>query len=216
MHVPDPPGRSTVRLVIGVCVCRMGSPPEGCLLGCGALQLPARKLKKRSLVGPVSKSLVIVVMGVSGSGKTTVGRALARAVGGRFFDADDFHAAGSIDKMRRGIPLTDAEREPWLGALRARIDAWLEDGGITVLACSALTARARRLLGTDRQAVRLVYLHGPAELVAERMRRRDHFMRPELLTSQLAALEPPHDTLGLDIALPVDELVATIRREWNL
>jgi gluconokinase len=164
----------------------------------------------------MSKGFVIVVMGVSGSGKTTVGHALARAVGGRFFDADDFHAAGSIDRMRRRIPLTDAEREPWLMALRAAIDAWLEESGITVLACSALTARARRLLGTDREEVRLVYLHGPAELVAARMRRRDHFMRPELLTSQLAALEPPQDTLALDIALPVEDLVARIRAEWNL
>jgi gluconokinase len=165
----------------------------------------------------MSRGLVIVIMGVSGSGKTTVGRALARAIDGLFHDADDFHSQDSIEKMRRGSPLTDADREPWLMALRQTVDGWLEeDGVIHVLACSALTRHARQRLGSDRDEVRLVYLHGPADLVASRMHGRDHFMSPELLASQLAALEPPDDALALDVSQSVDELVARIRSHWCL
>ena len=159
---------------------------------------------------------VIVLMGVSGTGKTTVGRALADALDARFIDADDLHSAANIDKMRRGIPLADPDREPWLGTLRDTIDRALAQPGVTVLACSALTAHARQRLGIERERVRLVFLRGSTELIELRMRGRDHFMRPELLGSQLAALEPPADALELDISAPVEALVARIRSELGL
>lgn len=157
--------------------------------------------------------MVIVIMGVSGSGKTTVGRALAAAVGGRFVDADDFHSAVNIAKMRAGTALTAADRAPWLAALRGAIDGWLAQSGVTVLACSALTVAARERLGVSRDGVALVFLQGSKELIAERMRARRHFMPPTLLDSQLAMLEPPAagDALALDVRCTPDELVATVR-----
>lgn len=171
--------------------------------------------RSRRLV-QMARGIVIVLMGVSGSGKTTVGRALAHAVGGRFFDADDFHSAANVERMRRGRPLTDEDRGPWLAALRAAVDEWLDTPGVAVLACSALTARSRRSLGIERDGIRLVHLQGPAELIESRMRQREHFMRPELLASQLATLELPADALELDVSGPVDELVDRIRSEFGL
>jgi gluconokinase len=155
---------------------------------------------------------VIVVMGVSGSGKTTVGRALADAIGAEFHDADDYHPPVNVAKMRSGIPLTEADREPWLHTLRDAIDAWLAAGSAAVLACSALTLRSRSLLGTRRDGVRLVFLRGSREVIAARMREREHFMPVDLLESQLATLEPPSvdEALTLDAALPVAALVARI------
>lgn len=160
--------------------------------------------------------MVIVIMGVSGSGKTTVGQALAYDVGGTFHDADQFHSDANVEKMRRGLPLTDADREPWLQTLREKIDEWLPQPTLHVLACSALTSRSRRQLGTDRDNVRLVYLTGDAALIAARMREREHFMPAELLSSQLAVLEPPSHALVLDIEKPVPELVEQVRRTWNI
>ena len=159
-----------------------------------------------------SAIVVIIVMGVSGSGKTTVGRALAHAVNGDFQDADDFHSPANVDKMRRGIPLSASDREPWAQSLRNAIDEWLKRPGVTVLACSALTSRIRRALGVHRDGVHTVLLHGDEDLIAYRMRQRKHFMPSDLLESQLALLEPPSDALVLDVAKPVDELVGEIRR----
>jgi gluconokinase len=160
--------------------------------------------------------MVILVMGVSGSGKTTVGRALARTIGARFHDADDYHPAANIAKMRGGDPLTDADREAWLRALRSRIDAWLLENDTFVLACSALTERIRGALGADRDGVHLVYLNGPKELISARMRHRAHFMPPPLLDSQLALLEPPKCALDLDISHTPEELVTRIVRHLRL
>lgn len=159
----------------------------------------------------MTEGLVVILMGVSGTGKTTVGQALAAAVGGRFVDADDLHPQTNVARMRRGMPLTDEDREPWLSALRAVVDESLQMQQITVLACSALTARSRLRLGTARDRVRLVYLHGPKELIESRMRGRAHFMGPDMLDSQLRALEPPDDALELDVSLPVETLVERIR-----
>ncbi len=154
--------------------------------------------------------MVILVMGVSGAGKSTVGRALAERLNGRFVDGDDYHSAASVAKMRGGDPLTDEDREGWLRTLRARMDTWLLEEGIVVLACSALTERIRDVLGADREGVHVVHLSGTKELIAERMRDREHFMPAALLDSQFALLEPPKRALDLDVSLSPEELVATI------
>jgi gluconokinase len=154
--------------------------------------------------------MVILIMGVSGSGKSTVGSALATTLSGRFFDADDYHPAASVAKMRSGDPLTDEDREDWIRALRSSIDAWLLEDDTFVLACSALTERIRDLLGTDRDGVQLVYLNGSKELIGARMRERDHFMPAALLDSQFQLLEPPETAMDLDIGLTPQELVTRI------
>jgi gluconokinase len=156
---------------------------------------------------------VVIVMGVSGSGKSTVGRALAARLGAEFHDADDYHPQANVEKMRSGIPLTEADREPWLRSLRGAVDAWLEAGTRAVLACSALTTHSRALLGTHRDGVQLVFLRGSRALIDERMRARAHFMPPALLESQLATLEPPsvEEAITLDAALPVAALVSRVR-----
>ena len=154
---------------------------------------------------------VVVVMGVSGSGKTTVGTALAGAIGARFVDADDLHSADNVARMARGEPLTEADRAPWIAALRAAIDAWLDADDTVVLACSALTRRSRALLGVEREGIHVVLLNGPSDVIAARMRERAHFMPAVLLESQLAALEPPEGALELDVRMPVDVLVAQIK-----
>ena len=157
--------------------------------------------------------MVVLVMGVSGSGKTTVGRALAAALEWPFFDADDFHAPDSIAKMRRGEPLTDIDRAGWLDRLQALIATHHAAGTDAVLACSALTPAHRMRLGLPHPAVVLVYLHGPEALLRERLRaRRDHFVRDELLTSQLALLDPPAAALRIDVGDPPAVLVERIRR----
>jgi gluconokinase len=160
--------------------------------------------------------LIIIIMGVSGSGKTTVGRALAKATNAVFFDADDYHPVSNVDKMARGQPLTDLERQPWLQSLRALVEAWTEPEELAVLACSALSERSRERLHVGEAGVGLVFLAGPEETIEARMRGREHFMPPELLPSQLAALDPPRQALELDVRRPVEELVAQIRRHWQL
>lgn len=156
-------------------------------------------------------------MGVSGSGKSTVGRELARAIHGRFHDADDFHPRGNVRKMQGGRPLTDEDREPWLAALATAIEAWLAQPGVDVLACSALKRSHRRRLGIDGKSVRLVYLEGPSRLIRARMQtREDGILAPEMLESQLAELEPPERALTLDIEEPVATLVAQIRERLHL
>lgn len=165
---------------------------------------------------PVAGGMVIVVMGVSGSGKSTVGRALATAIGGRFYDADDFHSAANIEKMSHGHALTDEDRDPWLQALRNGIDEWLTQDEVSVLACSALTSRYRERLGVGGDAVRLVYLQGSPELIRSRMQGRRHFMPSDLLASQFATLEPPTDALTVNIDDPVEKIVDRIRTAWDL
>lgn len=160
--------------------------------------------------------MVILVMGVTGAGKSTVGRALARRVNGQFYDADDYHSVGNVAKMHRGDPLTHEDREAWLNALRSSIDAWLREDGVIVLACSALTERIRHILGADRDGVHLVHLSGSKDLIAARMRDREHFMPPALLDSQFALLEPPKRALDLDVSQSPEELVTRIMNELKL
>jgi gluconokinase len=148
----------------------------------------------------------VVVMGVSGSGKTTVGERLAAVLDLPFADADDLHPQANVDKMARGIPLTDADREPWLDAVGEALAA-----ARVVMACSALRRAYRDRLRAADPGLRLVYLHGRRELLAERMGRRDHFMPVALLDSQLATLEEPgpdEAALSYDVERQVEEIVA--------
>jgi gluconokinase len=161
--------------------------------------------------------MVILLMGVAGSGKTTVGRALAAELGWVFRDADDFHPPANIEKMSRALPLNDRDRAPWLAAIRAHIDEKLAHGENVVLTCSALKEKYRAVVMPDPARVKLVHLAGDPALIVERMRARlGHFMRPALLASQFADLEPPRAALTLDIAQPPAALVAQIRRAFSV
>jgi gluconokinase len=158
--------------------------------------------------------LAIVVMGVSGCGKSTVGTRLAQRLGATFLDADDFHPPGNVERMRQGIALTDAERAPWLDALAARLAAADES---VVLACSALKRSYRDALRKGAPALTLVHLTGSPALLAERIGARPgHYMPPTLLPSQLATLEPPgadEHAITLDVAATTEALVADIRKQ---
>jgi gluconokinase len=155
--------------------------------------------------------MVIVVMGVSGSGKTTVGRLLAEALHAEFVEGDAYHPPENIEKMRRGIPLEDADRWPWLAILSAEIDRWLAAGREVVLACSALKQRYRDILAKGRPGVRFVYLEGDKALIRRRLdRRQGHYMPAVLLDSQFATLEAPADAITVDVAGAPEEVAATI------
>ena len=157
---------------------------------------------------------VLVVMGVSGSGKTTIAVPLAKTLGWRFKEGDDLHPPANVAKMASGTPLTDEDRWPWLHAIAALIDAWRAEGVSGVIACSALKRAYRDILIDGRPDVRLVYLQGDKQIIAERMAaRRGHFMPPTLLDSQLATLEEPgHDEhpITVHIGPPPEALVAEI------
>jgi gluconokinase len=159
----------------------------------------------------VTEQRIAVVMGVSGSGKTTIGRELAARLNCEFSDGDDFHSAANVAKMARGEPLTDADRSDWLSRLRSRIDRALVDGVRLIVACSALKERYRRRLGIERPGIALVYLRTTPELVQRRLKARTgHFMPPSLLASQFADLEEPADAIVLDADQPVEAIVSQI------
>ena len=161
--------------------------------------------------------MVILIMGVAGSGKTTIGRRLATVLGWPFADADDFHSAANIAKMSAGHPLDDTDRAPWLAALRTFIDGCLARGENAVLACSALKSSYRDELTAGRDQVKLVHLDGSRELLLARLAgRTGHYMKAAMLDSQLAALEPPATALILDIRHPPDVLVDEIRRAYHV
>ena len=167
--------------------------------------------------------MVIVVMGVSGVGKTTVGRALARDLGWPFHDADDLHSPANIELMRSGSPLTDEQRQPWLSALARLIGDHAREGRSMVLACSALRRSHRMALQAktpDPREVRLVHLAADPARLADRLGlRAGHFFPAELLTTQFDALEPPEAderVLVLDAMEPVDRLVQSIRTELDV
>lgn len=155
-----------------------------------------------------------VVMGVCGSGKTTVGQQLAEACGHRYVEGDAFHPKANVDKMSAGQPLDDEDRAGWLRALKEQIGAAREQGRGLVVTCSALKRSYRDLLREADPALRFAHLDGPRALIAERLAaRRNHYMPPHLLDSQLATLEPLGEEekgLRLDIAKPPGELVASI------
>jgi gluconokinase len=160
--------------------------------------------------------MIVVLMGVTGSGKTTVGRMLAAELGWNYYDADDFHSPANIEKMKRGIPLDDADRKPWLEALRDLIRNRLERSENCVLASSALKRSYRDYLLVDEQ-VRLIYLRGSYELIKKRLsERRGHYMNPQLLDSQFETLEEPEGHLTIDVSLPSAEIVKSIRDQLGL
>jgi gluconokinase len=160
---------------------------------------------------------VLVIMGVSSSGKTTVGCALTDSLGWHFTDADDFHPPANIAKLSAGTALTDSDRAPWLAAVRAHIEAQLSARIPNVIACSALITSYRAQLIANSDQIGLVYLRGTHQQLAARLNARTgHFVPPALLASQLATLEAPRDALILDIALSPAELATTIRRHFQL
>src|SRR5262245_61131467 len=161
--------------------------------------------------------MVIVLMGVAGSGKTTVGRVLADQLGWPFRDADEFHPPANVDKMSHGIPLTDHDREPWLAAIRRYIEETLARDGRAVVTCSALKEHYRQIIVPDPGRVKLVYLAGDYALIAERLRAREgHFMKTKMLSSQFADLEPPRDALTVSVAQNPEAIAAEIRKALRL
>lgn len=154
--------------------------------------------------------MIIVVMGTTGSGKSTVGVLLAQRAGWEFADADDFHPAANIEKMSRGLPLDDTDRAPWLAMLREKIAGWLAAGQNAVLTCSALKQRYRDELQVSGE-VKFVYLKGSYELFAERIRaRHGHFAKEAILAGQFRDLEEPTEAVILDAQLDPDQLVSHI------
>jgi gluconokinase len=161
--------------------------------------------------------MVVIVFGVTGVGKTTVGQILASALAWKFYDADHFHSADNVDKMRRAIPLTDEDRRPWLEALRTLIRHCVEVAEDAVLACSALKKAYRCHLKTSDE-VKLVYLKADFGLIQDRLRsRRGHFIDPGLLQSQFDLLEPPSaGALVIDANQSPETIVEQIRKELRI
>ena len=159
--------------------------------------------------------MIVVLMGVSGVGKTTIGKLLAARAGWKFEDADDYHSAENRRKMTAGIPLTNADREPWFKALHERMLQYRQNGENVILACSALKQRYRELLadGFGKSEMRFVYLHALTSLIKERMKSRHHpYMNPGLLDSQLATLEVPSDAWPVTVAGRPQEAVEEVLR----
>ena len=160
--------------------------------------------------------MIVIVMGVAGAGKTTIGRLLADALGWQFEDADSYHSPENVQKMAAGIPLTDADRAPWLESLRSIVQSWVSNNQSGVLACSALKQSYRERLQVSPR-VRIVYLRGPIELIRERMNlRAGHYMKPELLQSQFDTLEEPADAVVADASGTPAEIVQQIRARLNI
>ena len=157
-------------------------------------------------------------MGAAGAGKTTVGRALAAALGWPFVDADDLHPDRSIEKMPAGVPLTDADRAPWLVTLRATVmERAIDRREHLVLACSALKERDRNTLRGGLRPVRVVHLKADRGLLEQRLAARpSHFFGPALVSSQLADLEEPADALIVDAAWSVEQILAAVRHEFGV
>jgi gluconokinase len=153
----------------------------------------------------------VILMGVSGCGKTTLGQLLAQRLGWAFYDADDFHPPANIAKMANGIPLNDADRAPWLAVLHDLISSCLLDNCSGVLACSALKERYRQTLLAGNENVKIIYLKGSFELIQERLAARaGHYMKSALLKSQFETLEEPENALTIEIDQPTEVIISEI------
>ena len=160
--------------------------------------------------------MIVIIMGTTGAGKTTIGTMLASQLNWQFADADTFHPPANIEKMSRGIPLDDSDRAPWLEAMRKAILEWITAGKNVVLACSALKRSYREEL-RPRPEVKMIYLKGDYALFAERIRHRHgHFAGEGILAGQFADLEEPADAITIDAAKSPEEIVAEIRKHLAL
>lgn len=160
--------------------------------------------------------MIVIVMGVVGAGKTTVGKLLAAELGWEFSDADDFHPASNVEKIRQGIPLTDEDRAPWLQLLHDAISRWIASCSNVVLACSALKRAYRQILHAGSE-VHFVYLKGAATLISQRLHsRQGHFANEQILASQMEDLEEPADATTIDIAATPEEIVRQIKSSLRL
>jgi carbohydrate kinase (thermoresistant glucokinase family) len=155
--------------------------------------------------------VIVIVMGVSGAGKSTLGRPLAKRLGWKFLDADDFHPPANVAKMAAGKPLDDADRWPWLDRINQELLGFEKRGKAAVLACSALKESYRKRLTAGLARFEIVFLHGDFELIRERLAQRKHrFMPPSLLESQYATLEPPTKSISIDVARDPEAVLAEI------
>ena len=160
--------------------------------------------------------MIVIIMGTTASGKTTIGSLLAKRLGWEFVDADDFHPPANVEKMRRGIPLTDEDRGPWLKALHDKIVEWNTEARNVVLACSALKQIYRDELRVGPY-VKFAYLKGSYELFSQRvLARKGHFAKQDLLASQFATLEEPTDAIIVDAAPSPEKIVEELRRQLSL
>ena len=160
--------------------------------------------------------MIIVLMGVSGAGKTTIGRMLADALGWDFRDADDLHSEANKRKVASGIALTDVDRAPWLDAIRDQIASTLARNAGLVLACSALKQSYRHRIMVDPVREKFVYLKGGRELIASRIAHRHHFMSKDLLASQFDTLEEPSDAIVVDVSGTPESIVDGIRKQLQI
>ena len=163
--------------------------------------------------------MIVLLMGPAGSGKTTVGELLAAQLSWGFADGDDFHPPANIAKMSQGIPLTDEDRLPWLQSIRGAMQQWQAQGKSVVVACSALKRSYRELLGIGPNAkdIKLVYLKGAYELLLERLHSRaGHYMKEQMLASQLADLEEPTDAITIEISKSPERIVSEIRAQLSV
>ena len=160
--------------------------------------------------------MIVIVMGVTGAGKTTIGSLFAKQMAWEFADADSFHSAANKAKMHQGIPLTDADRAPWLQAMRDAIVQWIAQNKNVVLACSALKHTYRDELRVGEE-VKFVYLRGSQTLITERLEHRHgHFAGESILADQFAVLEEPRNAIAIDINAKPEEIVQEIRKRLNV
>ena len=159
---------------------------------------------------------VITLMGVSGCGKTIIGTILADKLGWEFIESDSYHSQEDIRKMSNGIPLTDTDRWPWLDRLHSLLAEKQADNIPVILACSALKKSYRKMLYSGLRGCEYVYLKGSYDLIWERIRQREHFMKPALLQSQFDALEEPEDAITVHISQPIDQIIKKIISHFSL